>query len=97
MRRIKKTLSLDGDVTDGLAPFLDKIGMSLSAYVRFTLAQTFATFAGITEVVNYDKPASEITLGDLLKVTNFFESQKMIDLTDSMTDEELKRHKAKKK
>lgn len=97
MNRIKKTLSLDGDVVDGLAPFLEKIGIPLSAYVRFTLSQTLATFTGIGKVVDYKKPASEISLGDMVKISKALDQARLIDLTPAMTDEELKGHKVKRK
>lgn len=97
MRKEKRHLTLDGEVTDGLQPFLDKIGMSLSAYVRFVLAQTYAQFTGLEKVVDLEKPFSEITMGDMVKVsqalTRAERELKMIDLSDAMTAEELEGHK----
>jgi hypothetical protein len=69
MRKEKRHLVLDADVTDGLKPFLDKIGMSLSAYVRFTLAQTYAEFSGLGKLVDFDKPLSSVTIGDIIKIS----------------------------
>lgn len=97
MRKEKRHLTLDGEVTDGLQPFLDKIGMSLSAYVRFVLAQTYAQVTGLEKVVDLEKPFSEITMGDMVKVsqalTKAERESKMIDLSDAMTAEELEGHK----
>ena len=85
MRKEKKHLVLDAEVTDGLQPFLDKIGMSLSAYVRYVLAQTYAEFTGIGKVVDFDKPLSKMTIGDIVKVSQ--ELDKAIELDQKMRDE----------
>jgi hypothetical protein len=92
MRKEKKHLVLDGDVTDGLKPFLAEVGMSLSGYIRFVLAQTYAQFNGMEKEIDFRKPISEISIGDIVKVsqvlTRISQEEKMIDLTDAMTDEE---------
>lgn len=93
MRKEKRHLVLDGDVTDGLKPFLSEVGMSLSGYIRFVLAQTYAQFSGMEKEINFNKPISEISIGDIIKVsqvlTRAVAEEKMIDLTPAMTDEEI--------
>lgn len=100
MRKEKRHLTLDADVIDGLQPYLDKIGLSLSAYVRFALAQSYAQLTGLSKVVDFEKPIGEISIGDMVKIskaltTAGLESDK-IDLSDAMTADELEAYRARK-
>lgn len=96
MRKEKKHLVLDADVTDGLQPFLDKVGMSLSAYVRFVLAQTYAEFTGLGKVLDLGKSLADVTIGDIVKaaqeIDKVIQADRMIDLTPGMTEEEIAFH-----
>lgn len=69
MRKEKRHLVLDADVVAGLEPYLDKSGLSLSAFVRFVLAQTYAEFSGLGKVVDFNKPLSSMTIGDIVKIS----------------------------
>jgi hypothetical protein len=87
MKKTRTHLLLDAEVTEGIQPYLDKIGLSLSAYVRFMLAQSYAQFTGMEKVVNFDKPVSEINIGDIVKISQVLDKAAKDEKLQFMEDE----------
>jgi hypothetical protein len=105
--KAKYTLNLDEAVVSGLKPYLNSINMPLSMFVRLLLAQVYSGITGAETVVDFTKPISDLTPGDIAAITGHFVPEKpkakrkkriektgVISLVDAMTDEELKGHNA---